>query len=156
MIIIIGSKTDLKVIFSPDHTSELYADIMRISLISSEKNSKVIQLFGKSRKKNMYIRGVEFLTANLNNESMMLTEVENETEGAEANVKDEKNAKDKGGDKDKGGEKAEFSVPTPILLSLYSIASSKSVGEYSQAEKTIFIGCMKSNAAAAAKDAKKV
>ena len=66
---------DLKIIFSPDHNSELYADTMRISLVSNEQNSKSIQLFGKSRNKNMYIRGVEFLTTNLNHESMILNDL---------------------------------------------------------------------------------
>ena len=35
-------------------------------------------------------------------------------------------------------------MPIPVLLSLYSIASSKTVGEYSLAEKIIHIGAMKS------------
>ncbi len=144
---------DLKIIFSPDHNSELYADTMRISLVSNEQNSKSIQLFGKSRNKNMYIRGVEFLTSNLNNESMILSEI-NPTAGE--NELAEKESKDvKGGDKG-GASTGELAIPIPILLTLYSISSSKTINEYSQAEKTIHIGCMKSSGGGGdKKDAKK-
>lgn len=144
---------DLKIIFSPDHTSELYADTLRIALISNEKNSRTIQLYGKSRKKNMYIRGVEYLTANSNTESMVLLDMDTGDSADGGDVKDEKAAK-----ADKTGEKPspELAIPTPVLLTLYSISSSKTVGEYSLAEKNIFIGCMKSNVAADKKDAKKV
>ena len=142
-----GSKVDVKVFFSPDHTSELYADTMRISLLSNEKNSRVIQLFGKSRTKNIYIRGVEHLTANLNTESMVLADVEPVASTEEAG----KDQKEKGG---KVGATEEISVPIPILVTLYSI--SKSIGENAQAEKVIYIGCMKSTNTADKKDAKKV
>ena len=129
---------------------------MRISLISNEQNYKIIQLFGKSRTKNIYIRGVEFLTTNLNNESMLLTELDptwGENETPEKESKDDKKG-------EKGGTTAivssELAVPIPILLTLYSISSSKVIGEYSQAEKIIHIGCMKSNSTGAdKKDAKK-
>jgi len=145
---------DLKIIFSPDHNSELYADTMRISLVSNEQNSKSIQLFGKSRNKNMYIRGVEFLTSNLNNESMILNEIDPTLGEGELTEKESKDVKgDKGGAA--GAGPADLAIPIPILLTLYSISSSKTIGEYSQAEKIIHIGCMKSGGGADKKDAKK-
>lgn len=131
-----GSKLDLKVFFSPDHASELYADVLRIQVM---KNSRVIQLVGKSRKSNVYLKGVEMLTSNLNNESLLLTEVDPHTNlnPDSANVDPQTKTND-----------ADMSaVPTaiPILVTLYSISSSKSIGEYSTAEKTITIGCAKIN-----------
>ena len=144
---------DLKILFSPDHNSELYADTMRISLISNEENSKSIQLYGKARTKNIYIRGVEFLTSNLNNESMILNEIDH---GGDE-LADKESKEDKKGEKAAGTvAPADLSIPNPILLTLYSISSSKTIGEYSQAEKIMHIGCMKSSSAGAdKKDAKK-
>jgi hypothetical protein len=141
-----GGKLDLKIIFSPDHNSELYADTMRISLLSSSANSKTIQLFGKSRKKAMYVRGVEFLTSNLNNESMILTdfETENSNEGQEIASKDSLT------------NKVDMPIPIPILVTLNSVTSSKNIGEFTQAEKIIYIGCMRSSPSGDKKEAKKV
>lgn len=144
---------DLKITFSPDHNSELYADTMRISLVSNEQNSKSIQLFGKSRNKNMFIRGVEFLTTNLNHESMILNEIDPTLGEGELNEKESKDVK---GDKGAGAGQPDLAIPIPILLTLYSISSSKTIGDYSQAEKIIHIGCMKSGSGGAdKKDAKK-
>lgn len=145
------SKMDLKISFTPDHTSDLYADTLKISLIANEKNSRSIQLYGKSRKKNMYIRGVEYLTANSNTESMILTDLES-NEHLEEN-KDEKQIKV---EKNANKITEELIVPTSVLLTLYSISSSKTVGEYSVAEKVIHIGCLKSNVPNDKKDGKKV
>ncbi len=150
-----GSKIDLKITFAPDHASELYADMLRISLTSAEKNSRIIQLLGKSKTKNMYIKGVEYLTSNSNNESMLLNEIEpGSNTDKKAAGKDEKDKKSEKASS-KGDEKnvEELNVPIPILVTLYSI--SKSIGEYSQAEKVIQIGCIKSNISSDKKDAKK-
>jgi len=153
-----GGKLDLKVAFSPDHPSEYYADIMRINL-SAENHSKVIQLYGRSRKNNIYIRGVEFLTNNMNTESIVLTEVDqsNETMGEGTQANNEKEKKEEKANKadNKAEPKTELQMPIPILVVLNSI-SSKNVGEYSQAERIIQIGCMKSNLTADKKDVRKV
>lgn len=130
-----GSKLDFKVQFSPDHTSELFADVMRISLLSTDKNSRVIQLYGKCRKSNMYMRGVEKLTSNLNNESVVLTDIDANALVAEDAVAQKA---------PENSDNSAIPMPVPVLLSLYSIASSKTFGEYSQAEKIIHIGAMKS------------
>jgi hypothetical protein len=127
------------VFFSPDHTSELFADVLRISLLSTDKNSRVIQLHGKSRKSCMYMRGVERLTSNLNSESVLLTDIDAGAAGGEE-TRD-------GAAAQKALETADSSslpMPMPVLVSLYSVASSKTFGEYSLAEKVIFIGAMKS------------
>jgi hypothetical protein len=156
--VIAGGKLDLKVVFSPDHPSEYYADIMRINL-SAENHSKAIQLFGRSRKNNIYIRGVEFLTNNMNTESILLTEVDQSSEAAgEGTPNTEKEKKEDKANKtdNKVEPKSDLQTPIPILVVLNSISSSKSVGEYSQAEKIIQIGCMKSNLATDKKDVRKV
>ena len=119
--------------FSPDHTSELFADVLRISLLSTDKNSRVIQLHGKSRKSCMYMRGVERLTANSNSESVLLTDIDAGVAGGEEAQKALETA-----------DNSSLPMPMPVLLSLYSVASSKTFGEYSLAEKVIFIGAMKS------------
>ena len=142
---------NLKVLFFPDHSSDLYADTLKISLIANEENSRSIQLFGKSRKKNMYIRGVEYLTKNSNTESMILSDLESDEHKDEN--KDEKQSKI---DKSSNKVPDELIIPTSVLLTLYSICSSKTVGEYSTAEKIIQIGCMKSNVLNDKKDGKKV
>ena len=98
------------------------------------KNSRVIQLVGKSRKSNIYIKGVENITSNLNNESIVITEIDFNSNAESANPE--------------GGQMSESTaIPTavPILVTLYSVASSKSIGEYSISEKIITIGCTKSN-----------
>ena len=98
----------------------------------------------------MYLRGIENLVANLNSESNILTETEPIAaigEGADG-------ANDKG--KDKVVEAPPLQVPIPVLVTLYSISSSKTIGEYSLAEKIINIGCMKSSVSNDKKDAKKV
>lgn len=144
-----GAKLEFKVFFTPDHSSELFADVMRISMLSTYKNSRVIQLNGKSRKSVIYVKGVENLVGNANNESCILTEVD-PTSVIEGDGKDDKNA----AAVKAPTEPVDNSLfPTPILLSLYSIASSKNFGEYSMAEKTIQIGAMKSPPT---KDGKKV
>lgn len=114
--------------FSPDHASDLYADVLRIQVM---KNSRVIQLAGKSRKSNVYIKGVEMLTSNLNNESMILTELDSVNNLSTEAVNETENSV----------------IPTaiPILITLYSVSSSKTFGEYSTAEKTISIGCAKTS-----------
>ena len=91
-----GSKLEFKVFFSPDHTSELFADIMRISMLSTTKNSRMIQLNGKSRKSNIYVKGVENLTANLNTESVILTDIDPNTmvEGGEKDATQAKGIRD--------------------------------------------------------------
>jgi len=146
-----SAKIDFKVLFSPDHTSELYADVMRISMLSTDKNSRVIQLHGKSRKSIIYIKGVDTLTGNSNNESSVLNEVEPlsvSAEGGQELVNAQAAGKGAADSVENGS-----SIPIPIMLSLYSIASSKYFGEYSTAEKIIQIGAMKS---APTKEGKKV
>ena len=152
--ILAGGKQDLKCLFSPDHASELFADVMRISLVSTDKNNRVIQLNGKCRKNNIYFRGVESLTQNMNNESIILTDIDVNTtaDSAEGTGKDAADKAAKLGNE--LSENATNNIPIPILVTLYSISSSKVIGEYSQAEKTIHIGCMKSNAVS--KEGKKV
>ena len=139
-----GSKLDFKVTFSPDHASELFADTLRISLITTDKNSRTIQLYGKSRKSNMFIKGVDNIKSNSNNESVILTDIDPNLlidADAAAPVPVDKNA---AAAKAPAEPETPLPIPIPIVLSLYSIASSKTFGEYSQAEKTIQIGAMKS------------
>jgi hypothetical protein len=129
---------------------------MRITIVSNEKNSKIISLHGKSRANNMYIRGVDYLSGNFNSESMILVDLEQtdgeEKDGGKEEAKEKRNAANKGvGDKNK---QAEMAIPSSILVTLYSMPSGKSPGEYLQAEKIIHIGCMKSTSDK--KDAKRV
>lgn len=126
-------------------------------MVSNEKNSRVIHLSGKSRANNMYVRGpaVEYLSGNLSSESMILVDLDE----AAAGLGDEKSAvvggeqeqtkktkADKTGG-EKGGDKAKqeaVGMPVPILVTLYAMPSPKANGEYVQAERVMFIGCMKS------------
>jgi hypothetical protein len=123
-------------------------------MISTEKNSKVIQLYGKSRKSNIYFRGVESLIQNLNSESIVLSEIDQGSSTHDGSMH-EAVVKEVAGKmaNDQQGEIASL-IPIPILVTLYSVSSSKLVGEYSQAEKIIYIGCMKSMTVT--KDGKKV
>jgi hypothetical protein len=118
---------------------------MKISLTSAE-NSRVIQLCGRSRTKNMYIKGVEHLTSNANTESMQLIDIDpvaesedptggRETKGGKENPKATK------ADKNAPPAGEELNVPIPILVTLYSL--SKNLGENGHAEKVFHIGCMK-------------
>lgn len=125
-------------------------------MVSNEKNSRVINLTGKSRANNMYVRGVESLSGNLSSESMILVDLDDTllTSGGDDKPEETKKAKgEKGGDK---GEKSkqEISLPQPILVTLYAMPSTKTNGEYTQAERVIFIGCMRSTSEK--KDFKKV
>lgn len=147
-----GAKLDFKVLFTPDHTSDLYADVMRISMLSTDKNSRVVQLHGKSRKSIIYIKGVDTLTGNSNSESSILSEVEPLSVQAEGGQEQAPGAQ-AGGKAAAEAAEGTLPIPIPIVLSLYSIASSRYFGEYSMAEKVIQIGAMKS---APTKDGKKV
>lgn len=149
-----GSKVDLKITFAPDHTSELYADTMRITMISNEKNSKVIQLHGKSRVNNMYVRGVEQLSGNLNNESMILIDLDVAEDQEDDSSKEKSTKGEKSASKGKTASEQPLVIPNSALVTLYSSPSTKTFGEYNQAEKLIHIGCMKSNSDK--KDVKKV
>ncbi len=114
------------------------------------KNLRVIQLAGRSRRSNIYIKGIENLTSNTNNESMILTEIDsNTTNSGDLNNADAQI---------KTNDVENFPIPVaiPILVTLYSISSSKSIGEYSVAEKIITIGCNKVNKQSDKKDTKKV
>lgn len=152
-----GSKVDLKISFRPDHTSEFYSDTMRIIMVSNEKNSRVISLGGKSRSNNMYVRGVECLSGNLSSESMILVDLdETSLMGGEEKPEETTTKKGNKGDKGDKGEKlkSEICLPQPILVTLYAMPSSKANGEFTQAERVIFIGCMRSTSEK--KDFKKV
>ena len=96
------------------------------------------------------MKGVEYLTSNINNESVVLTEVDGSVGNGDATNPDAQQ---------KAIETDGSIIPTaiPILVTLYSISSSKSIGEYSIAEKTITIGCTKVNKPVGdKKDTKKV
>lgn len=137
---------DLKVVFQPDHTSELYADTMHMTMVSNEKNSRTIHLSGKSRTNNMYVRGVELLSGNMSNESMVLVDLEDGELGGVGTVgeeKDEKKTRAAAVDNKQQGNKSDMAIPTAILVTLYALPSPKTSGEYLQAEKLIFIGCMR-------------
>jgi hypothetical protein len=132
---------------------------MKISLISVD-NSRIIQLCGKSRTKNVYIKGVEHLTANANTESMQLVDVDPVVESEDsAGGREAKDAKEKPkttkADKNAPPVGEELNVPIPILVTLYSL--SKNLGENAQAEKVFHIGVMKTPVGNPAdkKDAKK-
>lgn len=148
--------------FRPDHTSELYADTMRIIMVSNEKNSRQIQLSGKSRASNMYVRGVEHLGddggGGGGSESMILADVWSAGgEGGGAALVDEKEetkTKSKTDPKHAAGAKSDLHLPIPILVTLYSMPSHKVPGEFAQAEKVIFVGCMR--VSSDRKDVKKV
>jgi hypothetical protein len=132
------------VTFSPDHVSKLYEDQLNLDF-KSDGNSRTIGLFGICRKSLIYIRGVEELENNMKDESMILNELE--TRFNDANVKGDKS------------EKLDLTAimatnvavnAIPILVTLYS--NSKSINEFVQAEKVIYIGCIKTDR----KDLKKV
>jgi hypothetical protein len=131
---------------------------MKISLTSAD-NSKTIQLCGKSRTKNIYIKGVEQLTANANTETMTLVDVSPDAAAGEEPAAGGKDAKEKSkpakADKNAASTPEDLNVPIPILVTLYSI--SKNLGDNAPAEKIIHIGCMKSPVSNTAdkKDAKK-
>lgn len=143
-----GAKKDVTIIYSPDHQSELYADVMRISLSSHDEGARIINLYGKCRNHTMYIRGAELLTNNLNSETLMLTDLDVVDAASQA-------AAQAAPTSTKDSEDTSLKVPIPILVTLYSIASPKNIGEYSTAEKIINIGCMKTNPNNAKKDTKK-
>jgi hypothetical protein len=132
-VIASGAKKDLTIIFTPDHQSELFADMMRISLSSTDQGSRNIQLYGKCRNHSMYIRGAEFLTNNLNSETLMITDLEsnNDSQLAPPTGKD--------------SEDNSLKIPIPILVTLYSMSTSKNSSDYSTAERIINIGCLKTN-----------
>ena len=139
--------------FHPDHSSELYSDTMRIIMVSNEKNSKVIQLSGKSRANNMYVRGVDHLTGGqLSTESMLLVDLADDNSGEEKEEATKKAAK--AAENKQPKSESSLSIPIPILVTLYSMPSHKTPGEFTQAEKLIHIGCMRSSSEK--KDAKKV
>lgn len=145
-----GSKVDLKVTFHPDHTSELYSDTMHISIVSNEKNSRVIHLTGKSRANNMYLRGVEPLSGNtMSTEPMILVDLDEMPSSGGLNDEEATTKKGGGGQAPPKGvdakPKADVSMSIPVLVILYSMPSHKASGEFTQAEKIIHIGCMKSS-----------
>ena len=100
----------------------------------------------------MYVRGVESLVSNLNNESNILTD----TDPVGTTGQDEP-VDNKGKDTKTIEIGPSLQIPIPIMLTLYSVSSSKTIGEYSTAEKIIYIGCMKSGSGLEKdkKDAKK-
>lgn len=121
-------------------------------MVSNEKNSKVIQLSGKSRANNMYVRGVDHLTGGqLSTESMLLVDLADDNSGEEKEEATKKAAKPA---ENKPKSESSVSIPIPILVTLYSMPSHKTPGEFTQAEKLIHIGCMRSSSEK--KDAKKV
>jgi hypothetical protein len=132
-VIASGAKKDVTIIFTPDHQSELFADMMRISLSSTDEGARNIQLFGKCRNHTMYIRGAELLTNNLNTEALMVTDLE-AIEIASVVVAAAPPVDDNS-----------LKIPVPILVTLYSMASAKNSSEYTTAERIIYIGCMKTN-----------
>ena len=137
----------LRVTFSPDHASDLYADVMRIALLSLEKNSRVVQLCGRSRKRPMYIRGVEPLTANLNTESMMLADTDDAIAAAAAGALAPATGPPAQANDDIDGVGKELPIPVPVMLTFTSVPVMKSsVCDFSQSEKIIYIGCMRSGA----------
>jgi hypothetical protein len=164
-----GNKVSLKLTFSPDHSSDLFSDVVKISLLSCETKSRDIQLVGKSRNKAMYIRGVEYLSTNCINESMMLgkdietlsldNQDNNQNDSISSPVKGGTSTKEKlsSTKEDKNDQSNNLIIPTPVLLTLYAAPSTKTIGEYTQAEKLIHIGCMKQTMNLAdKKDTKKV
>lgn len=150
-----GQKTEIKITFAPDHTSDLYADVMRISLISTDRNARSIQLVGKSRSNAMYLRGVDFLTSNYGNESMILADLSVSSSNDEKSGGKEaaKTAKSTKSDKGPAGAADDVSIPKPVLVSLYSVA--KNIGDNAVAEKVIYIGCMKATTGGDKKETKK-
>ena len=148
-VIASGAKKDLTIMFTPDHQSELFADMMRITLSSTDQGSRNIQLYGKCRSHSMYIKGVEYLTNNLNSESLMITDLDSvETpSGAPQSAAPPSTQKESG--------EESIKMPIPILVTLYSMSAGKNSSEYSTAERVITIGCMKTNPANAKKEVKK-
>ena len=137
-VIASGAKKDLTIIFTPDHQSELFADMMRISLSSTDQGSRNIQLYGKCRNHSMYIRGAEFLTNNLNTESLMITDLDSSDQNGQATgAQSAPPAKD--------SEDNSLKIPIPILVTLYSMSAGKNSSDYSTSERTIHIGCLKTN-----------
>ena len=134
-VIASGAKKDLTIVFTPDHQSELFADMMRISLSSTDQGSRNIQLYGKCRNHSMYIRGAEFLTNNLNSETLMITDLES----------NDTNATQSAPPASKDSEDNSLKIPIPILVTLYSMSAGKNSSDYTTAERTINIGCLKTN-----------
>jgi hypothetical protein len=96
----------------------------------------------------MYVRGAEPLTNNLNVESLLLSELEQEhTEEPAADANKKSNQK--------GEEEPQFKPVIPIMVNLYSIGSAKNGADYNTAEKVIHIGCMKMNSGVGKKEVKR-
>jgi hypothetical protein len=85
----------------------------------------------------MYIRGAELLTNNLNSESLILVDLESDTNLAHTTQTTEKVSKD--------SDDTSIKVHIPLMLTLYSFASPKNFVDFSTAEKFIYIGCMRAN-----------
>jgi hypothetical protein len=136
-----GQKKQVTIIFNPDHQSDLYADVMRITLSSNEEAQKIIQLVGKARNHTVYIRGAELVVNTANYETLVLNEIEPETKVTDEALKLSKDVDDS------------IKMPNPLIVNLFSCARND---DYTVAEKIITFGCLKTNNLnPAKKDAKK-